>query len=348
MTSAQVNTKIRTAVVGATGYAGFELAKLLLAHPRLAEPVLFTREDSATTLGAVFPQANGSGRLSLLPFSWEEMVKRQIEVLFLATPHEVSWQWVPQARERGIKVVDLSGAWRLQQESHRAVYKLEHQAGAEALLETAVYGAPELNAGKISGAGLVANPGCYATSVILALAPLVKAGLIDRGAGIICDCKSGISGAGKQPSAKTHFVEVAENFSAYSVFGHRHTAEIVEQLGLQDSEVVFTPHLLPIQRGILSTIYVRLCGKSSGEAIEKVFREFYAGKKLVRIFPHGELPQVQHSVRTNHCDIGFSLGPDGKRLIIVSCLDNLLKGAAGQAVQNLNLMYGWPEAEGLQ
>ena len=211
-----------------------------------------------------------------------------------------------------------------------------------------MYGIPELHRDKINNAALVANAGCYATSIILALAPLVRAGLVDLEHGIVCDSKSGVSGAGKQPTQKTHFVEVAENLSAYSVFNHRHTGEILEQLGLVPEQLIFTPHLLPIPRGILSTIYVRLHSATPAQAIEDCMRTFYAGSPWVRIFPAGKLPQIQYSLHTNYCDVGFTLAPDGKRLVIVSCLDNLVKGAAGQAVQNMNAMFGWNEEEGLR
>ena len=253
---------------------------------------------------------------------------------------------------RGLRIVDLSGAWRLKQEQHRAVYGFKDanaQAAAE-LTERAVYGLPELkpNADQIPAAALVANPGCYATSVILALAPLLSAGMVDSDRGIISDSKSGVSGAGKEPTARTHFVSVADNFSAYSVFGHRHTGEILEQLALNSHQLIFTPHLLPIPRGILSTIYVYLKREMTADEIQRCFHDFYKGKRWVRIFPASSLPQIQFSVHTNYCDLGFCLARDGRRLVIVSCLDNLLKGAAGQAVQNMNLMYGWDETEGLQ
>jgi len=166
--------------------------------------------------------------------------------------------------------------------------------------------------------------------------------------GIICDSKSGVSGAGKKPTSKTHFVEVADNFSAYSLFAHRHTGEVLEQLNVGAENLIFSPHLLPIPRGILSTIYARLRRSMTASEIESCLREFYLGAKWVRIFSAGKLPQIQFSIRTNYCDVGFSLAADGKRIIMVSCLDNLVKGAAGQAVQNMNVMYGWSEQEGLQ
>jgi N-acetyl-gamma-glutamyl-phosphate reductase len=193
----------------------------------------------------------------------------------------------------------------------------------------------------------VANPGCYATSVILALAPLVKQDLVDRRRGIVSDSKSGVSGAGKEATARTHFVSVADNLSAYGVFKHRHVGEMVEQLGLATQELIFTPHLLPIPRGILSTIYVHLSHPMTTSEIEHCYRKFYAGRHWVRVFASPKLPEIQYSLHSNYCDIGFCLADDGQRLVIVSCIDNLLKGAAGQAVQNMNVMYGWDEAEGL-
>jgi N-acetyl-gamma-glutamyl-phosphate reductase len=256
---------------------------------------------------------------------------------------------VPEALGHGLRVIDLSGAWRLRNAENRAVYKFEDEGSAQAaeFTKQAVYGLPELHAKEIASAKLVANPGCYATSVILGLAPLVKDKLIDREKGIISDSKSGVSGAGKEPTSKTHFVSVADNLSAYGVFGHRHLGEMLEQLNLNAGEVTFTPHLLPIPRGILSTIYVRLNKEMKSSEVEEVFKKFYAGKPWVRVFATPRLPEIQFSVNSNYCDIGFALAKDGRRLIVVSCIDNLVKGAAGQAVQNMNVMYGWGEEEGL-
>lgn len=321
---------LQTAVAGATGYAGFELARLLSHHPRLAKPLLFTREAGAAgELADFYPQISGNGNLQVHPFDWQTLNDRGVELLFLATPHETSRTWAPEALKRGLRVIDLSGAWRLKQETH-----------------CAVYGLPELRGGQIATSKLIANPGCYATSIIVALAPLLAADVIDRSAGIVCDSKSGVSGAGKQPSETTHFVEVADNLSAYGVFTHRHLGEILEQLQLADDELTFTPHLLPIPRGILSTIYARLRQPATSAAIESIYARAYSEKPWVRLFGT-RLPQIRYSLHTNFCDIGFNLSADGKRLVIVSCLDNLMKGAAGQAVQNMNLMFGWEEREGL-
>ena len=350
--------QIRTAVVGVGGYAGGELARLLLSHPRLAgsTPLFLGRVgDDATPeipLEHLQPQlAYGAGRPlpSVVPFNWDRIAAEGIDVIFLATPHESSRGWVPEMLERGIKVIDLSGAWRLKNAANRAVYKL-HDADpalAETLQQEAVFGSPELHREAIASARLVANPGCYSTSIIVALAPLLRAGLIDIDHGIICDSKSGVSGAGKAATAKTHFMYAADNLSAYAVFGHRHTGELLEQLSLTSDQIQFTPHLLPIPRGILSTIYLRLKSAMQPDEIERCLRDFYASSPLIRVRKTPDLPQIQYIVRTNYADIGFELAPDGKRLVMVSCLDNLLKGAAGQAVQNLNLMCGWKEEEGL-
>jgi N-acetyl-gamma-glutamyl-phosphate reductase len=348
-----MSAKLKSAVFGASGYSGLELTRILERHPRLEKPVLLRREegsDGATDLAEVFPELSGNGGYPLQPLSWPELKRQGVQVLFLATPHEASRSLVPEAIAQGLRVIDLSGAWRLKQEQHRAIYAFHDVDAVTAaeLTAKAVYGLPELNGDRIAAAQLVANPGCYATSVILALAPLLKAGLIDRERGIISDSKSGVSGAGKAPTSRTHFVSVADNLSAYSVFNHRHLGEMVEQLGLDDAELIFTPHLLPIPRGILSTIYARLNRTMKPAEVESCLRDFYSGRHWVRVFAPPKLPQLQFCLHTNHCDLGFCLAEDGRRLVLVSCVDNLLKGAAGQAVQNMNLMYGWEEREGLQ
>jgi N-acetyl-gamma-glutamyl-phosphate reductase len=351
---------VQTAVMGVSGYAGMELARLLLHHPLLAgtPPLFLGRPEGAPEpLAAVHPQLldnNGTGfgpdALKIEPFSWDLLKARGVKVLFLATPHEQSREWVPQALDHGLRVIDLSGAWRLTDAENRSVYKFsdEGSAIASAVQTKAVYGMPELHREEIRDADLVANPGCYATSIILALKPLVSAGWVDLDRGIVCDSKSGVSGAGKAPTAKTHFMHAADNLSAYGLFSHRHTGELLEQLELSEEQIVFTPHLLPIPRGILSTIYVWFTDPHQPSDVEALYRSFFAESPLVRVFPVGQLPEIQYSVHTNYCDIGFHLAGDGRRCVIVSCLDNLLKGAAGQAVQNLNLMVGFKEAEGLR
>jgi N-acetyl-gamma-glutamyl-phosphate reductase len=344
--------KLKTAILGATGYSGFELARILLRHPQVETPVMLQRsgETATANLADMYPAISGNGGYPMQPLSWPELQRQKIDLLFLATPHEVSRALVPEAIACGIRVVDLSGAWRLRRAQHRAVYGFQdiNAVTAAELTDKAVYGLPELNGDRLPGAALVANPGCYATSVILALAPLLAADVVDREKGIISDSKSGVSGAGKEATARTHFVSVADNLSAYSVFGHRHVGEILEQLKLKAAELIFTPHLLPIPRGILSTIYVHLKREMKPAEVESCFHDFYDGKPWVRVFATPKLPQIQFSLHTNFCDLGFCLAEDGRRLVLVSCIDNLLKGAAGQAVQNMNLMYGFKEQEGLQ
>jgi N-acetyl-gamma-glutamyl-phosphate reductase len=355
-----MSAPLQTAVLGVTGYAGAELARLLLRHPRLkGKPPIFAGrvdgEDAArggVPLVEIHPQLgdnNGVGALKMQPFSWELLAERGVQVLFLATPHEQSREWVPSALERGLRVIDLSGAWRLNDATHRAVYSFKDEGSsvATAIQARAVYGMPELHRNQIAGAELVANPGCYATSVILAVRPLIAANLVDRAHGIVADSKSGVSGAGKAPTPKTHYMYAADNLSAYGVFSHRHTGELLEQIGIGSEEIVFTPHLLPIPRGILSTIYVQFRKPHTHEAVSAIYHKFFAGSPMVRLYDT-TLPQIQHSVRTNYADIGFQLSADGRRAVIVSCLDNLLKGASGQAVQNLNVMLGYGEAEGLE
>jgi N-acetyl-gamma-glutamyl-phosphate reductase len=347
-----MSAKIQAAILGATGYTGFELFRILRKHPHMKPVKLYARESAEGTqqdLVDVYPHLSGDEAFPIEPFSWAKLHKAGVDLLFLATPHEVSRSLVPEGLSRGLRIVDLSGAWRLKQATHRKVYGFEDSdpSLAEKTQQKAVFGIPELHGKEIANAALVANAGCYATANILAIVPLVNAGVLDEEHGIICDSKSGVSGAGKQPTAKTHFVEVANNLSAYSVFQHRHTGEILEQTGLKNSQLVFTPHLLPIPRGILSTIYMRLNKKTDASEVLKLYREFYAGKKFIRVYPADKLPQIQYSIMTNFCDIGFALAEDSKRLIVVSCLDNLLKGASGQAIQNMNVMYGWDETAGL-
>lgn len=340
----------RVGVIGATGYAGYELARLLLRHPYVEAPVFYLREAHAQVrcLTELYPQLRGWGEASCKPFSIEAVARSGADVVFLSTPHEASLHLVPELWKANpeLRIVDLSGAFRFREaETFARWYKLP--APDSNALAKAAYGLPELYAGELPGARLVANPGCYPTSVILGLKPLVEAGWIDRARGIVCDCKSGVTGAGKEPKRETHFVEVNENFHAYGVFSHRHTPEVSDHLGLAAGEFIFTTHLLPVERGILSTIYAWLTPRREAEEIEALFRKFYAGRALVRISPAGTLPQLAHVTHSNFCDIGFTLDSSGERLVIVSCLDNLGKGAAGQAIQNMNGMREYPETAGL-
>lgn len=336
------------AVVGVTGYTGLELARILLRHPALHAPVFYLRETSgAKCLAELFPQFRGWGEAPLRPLSVDAISSSHAGTAFLATPHEVSAELAPALMEAGLRVVDLSGAFRFHAaETFTSWYKLP--APHADWLGEAVYGIPEIYANEIAEARLVANPGCYATSVILALRPLTQAGWIASDSTVVCDCKSGASGAGKEPRRDLQFVEVDENFKAYGLFTHRHTPEILEHTGLSETQVVFSTHLLPLARGILSTIYVTLDKPQAAADVEALYRKFYAGRPMVRIWPAGTLPELQHVAHTNFCDIGFAMDKAGRRVVIVSCLDNLGKGAAGQAVQNFNHMLGIEEQTSLQ
>ncbi|HEV2495966.1 MAG TPA: N-acetyl-gamma-glutamyl-phosphate reductase [Terriglobia bacterium] len=363
---------VRVAIAGATGYAGRELIQILGRHPKArivrlmssgrqmkhasgatslpieqSHPRLRSAQPHGSKTG---PQA-GRGRAALRcePLDVEQLVPSDVDLVFLATPHETSHDVVPALFERGMKIIDLSGAFRLKSAgAYPRWYGFEHRAG-DGLAE-AVYGLPELNAAEIRQAQLVSNPGCYATSIILALLPLLKAGWVDAKAGIICDAKSGASGAGRVPTEKLHFAEVNENCRAYGLFTHRHVPEMLQTLGLEERDLTFTPHLLPITRGILSTVYVRLSESSGVDEVEQVralYQDFYFAAPLVRVWESG-LPEIQAVAHTNYADLGFALEPRTRRLVVVSCLDNLGKGAAGQAVENMNLMFGFPQELALQ
>jgi N-acetyl-gamma-glutamyl-phosphate reductase len=335
------------AVMGVTGYTGFELASLLLRHPAIPKPTFYVRDTNGNhCLSQLFPQLRGWGEAPLRSFSLDAVTASNAGTAFLATPHEVSADLAPKLLDAGLRVIDLSGAFRFASpETFSTWYRLP--APHASRLGEAVYGLPELLATRLADAKLIANPGCYATSVVLALRPLTDAGLVSPSQTVVCDCKSGASGAGKDPRRDLHFVEVDENFRAYNLFSHRHTPEIFQHSGLPESQLIFSTHLLPVARGILSTIYVTLKDSRTPDQIETVYRQYFAGRPMVRIWPAGSLPELQHVVKTNFCDIGFALDPTGTRLIVVSCLDNLGKGAAGQAVQNLNLTLGLEEQTGL-
>jgi N-acetyl-gamma-glutamyl-phosphate reductase len=345
-----MNDPCRVAVVGVTGYAGFELARLVLRHPHIEKATFFLREGygNVRCLTEIFPQLRGWGDAPCRTLSIEAVARSGADVVFLSTPHEASLELVPQLLRTNpdLRMVDLSGAFRFRSgETFTKWYNLP-APDATALAE-AIYGLPELYAEALPRARIVGNPGCYPTSVILGLRPLVDAGWLNVARGIVCDCKSGVTGAGKEPKRETQFAEVNENFRAYGLFSHRHTPEVSDHLGLAARDFVFTTHLLPVDRGILSTLYVWLSSPRKVEDIEALYRRFYTDRPMVRIMPVGTLPELQYVAHTNFCDIGFALDSVGERLVVVSCLDNLGKGAAGQAVQNFNGMRGYPETAGL-
>jgi N-acetyl-gamma-glutamyl-phosphate reductase len=343
----------QVAVLGVTGYSGLELAELLLRHPVAKSPVFYVRDtQGAKCLSELFPRFRGWGNAPVRQLSVDAIASGPAATAFLATPHEASATLATSMLGSGLRVVDLSGAYRFKNaDTYTSWYK--SPAPPQPALAEAVYGLPELyptekSQNPLTDARLVANPGCYATSVILGLHPLTQAGWLAGGSSVVADCKSGASGAGKEPRKDLHFVELDENFKAYNLFSHRHTPEILEHTGLLAEQLTFTTHLLPIARGILSTIYVSLSEKRTLEEVEALFRQCYAGRPMIRISANGALPELQHVTHTNFCDLGFALDNSGRRLIIVSCLDNLGKGAAGQAIQNWNLMQGLEEYTGLQ
>ena len=326
----------RVAVAGATGYTGQELLRLLSRHPR----VTLTAAMSSGQAGGAARRLPALARLwdgEIAPLS-REALARDADVVFLALPDIAAAEIAPPLVAAGVRVIDLSGAFRLRDEAARARWYPEtHQ-----LPEGVAYGLTERERAAVASARLVANPGCYPTSALLAIAPLADAGLLVAGADIIVDAKSGVSGAGKTPSERTHFSEVHGSLAAYGVFSHRHGAEIEQGLGRQ---VTFTPHLLPIDRGILSTIYVRVAPGTTEAALADAYERAYRDAAFVRL-AGAALPEIKHVAHTNFCDIGWKVDPSG-RAILISVIDNLVKGASGQAVQNLNVMLGIDERTGL-
>jgi len=322
-----MNQTLDVAVVGATGYTGAEICSLLERHPRV-------------TLRHRFGGARPFDAAAL-----EALLAAPVDVVFLATPHEAAAGLAPRLLEAGSRVIDLSGAFRLKDPAAYARwYGFTHPAPA--LLGEAVYGLAEWCGPSLPGARLVANPGCYATSALLALIPLMP--LLEHRVPIVCDAKSGVSGAGRSADPAYSFAEVSGNFSAYAVEGHRHEPEIRQAAGLDPGRpFLFVPHLLPVVRGILSTLYLTFRDPVTPGDVAGVFDAAYTASPCVRLLAPGQVPDIRSVAGTPRCDIGFVLRDDGRRAVVVSALDNLMKGAASQAVQNLNRMHGFDEREGL-
>jgi N-acetyl-gamma-glutamyl-phosphate reductase len=328
-------------IVGFRGYSGAELVRILERHSHVTPVLMEHRSDSAAE---VLPR--GARRHKTISCSGEAVAAENIVAVFLATPPEVSMDLTPSLLDAGAKVIDLSGAFRLRTpENYREWYKADHTQPE--LLKEAAYGLPEFCRERIRGARLVSNPGCYPTAANLALKPLVDHQMIDRSAGIVCDAKSGVSGAGRKPSMKTSFCEVTENFSAYSMLDHRHVPEVLMNSGIEAAEFSFVAQLIPIDRGILETIYFRGVDGMTGNSIVDMYEGFYRSEPFVRIYDPGVVPDVRAIQHTNFCDIGVRYDPATRRGVVVSVIDNLVKGAAGQAVQNMNLVLGYAEQEGL-
>lgn len=335
---------VRVGIVGASGYTGAELARILCNHPGVEITAATSRQYAGKPLSHAFPNLRGRVDLPCEDLQGKELADRA-DLFFTAVPHRTAMDIVPQLLAAGKMVVDLSADFRIHD---AAVYEQWYQAhSAVELLPSAVYGLPEIHRREIGKTRLVANPGCYPTSVVLGLAPLLRAGLIDLDT-IVIDSKSGVSGAGRAAQTGSLYCEVADGFRAYKVGEHRHTPEIEQELsglGGRQVTVSFTPHLVPMSRGILSTIYARAVSPLS--RLEELYRDFYQGEEFVRICPEGTYPATQHVRGSNYCDIGCKYDPRTGRIVVLSAIDNVVKGAAGQAVQNMNILCGFPENRGL-
>jgi len=342
-----MKVKMRVAVVGGTGYTGFELVTLLLQHPRVELTDITSQSYVGQPISKVFPALQKICSLVCTQIDLERLVD-VADCVFVALPHKTAMEVVAPLVRAGKRVVDLSADFRFRSPETYEKWYQEHTA--KDLLAGAVYGLPELHGDKIRTANLVGNPGCYPTGVILAAAPLVAAGVVDPDS-LIADCKSGVSGAGRAPTLTTHFCEVNEGFTAYKVAEHRHTPEIEQELSTiaeRPIKVVFTPHLVPMSRGILTTLYADLSKDVSDEEISNLYQEAYEKAVFVRVLKKGQLPSTLNVRGTNFCDIGWRLESRTGRIITLSAIDNLTRGAAGQAICNMNLMFGFDEDEGLR
>jgi len=339
---------INVAIIGASGYTGVELVRILCNHPQVNLTAATSRQYANQPLGQVFPNLRKKTNLICENLTTDELCARA-DFFFTAVPHKTAMNIVPDLLAAGKKVVDLSADFRLRDVSAYEQWYQPHSAAE--LLKEAVYGLPELYREKIRTARLIANPGCYPTSIILGLAPLLKAGCIEPQS-IIADSKSGTSGAGRSAQVGSLFCEVADGFRAYKVGGtHRHTPEIEQEINtfLQEPvQISFTPHLLPISRGILSTVYAQLKPGIQHADIKHWVDQMYAMEPFIRILPEDTFPATQYVRGSNFCDIGFKVDTRTNRVIILSAIDNIVKGAAGQAVHNMNLMCGFDETAGLE
>jgi N-acetyl-gamma-glutamyl-phosphate reductase len=352
--------RLKVSIIGATGYTGKELVKILMNHQKVELIHLISSSYVGKNIAEIFPEFLNKLDKKLINLDLD-VVSQDSDTVFTALPHTVSMEVVPELLKKRVKVIDLSADYRLKNSTvYKEWYKKEHNQISKVLLSEAVYGLPEIYLERIKNALLVANPGCYPTSIILGIAPLLKHHFVEP-EGIIIDSKSGASGAGRKLSLGLHFPECNENFKAYKIVKHNHIPEVEQELssiyfgGENDKQkqqgteikICFTPHLIPINRGILSTCYLSLKGSKEEEEILEVYQKFYQNAPFVRIFKPPNLPEVKFVTGTNYCDIGFSIDERVGKIKIISVIDNLLKGAAGQAVQNMNIMSGFPETCGL-
>lgn len=338
---------IKVAIAGATGYTGAELVKLITGHPGAELVAVTSQSYSGRAIQDVFPSMRGIVDLTCETLD-TTAISQRADCIFLALPHKVSMNYAPELMKNGVKVVDLSADFRFQDVSaYEAAYQ---KHSAKELLNQAVYGLSELFREKIIGSNLVGNPGCYPTSVLLPLLPLVRQEIIDTW-GIISDAKSGVSGAGRAASLGTHFCEVNESFKPYKIGSHRHVPEMEEVISLEAKKpvaITFVPHLLPLTRGMLTTTYARVKTGITQSMVRDALLAQYQSETFIRVLPQDEFPDIRHVRGTNFCDIGCHLDEKSGQLILVSAIDNLLKGAAGQAVQNMNIMFGLAEKAGLE
>lgn len=336
---------INAAIIGATGYAGEELMRLLSAHPEVNVKIAVSKSFSGKKLSDVYGNWDDTYILEDLDI---DKIAAECEVAFCALPHGASMETCAKLIDAGLKVIDFSGDLRYDDPAvYEKWYKLPHTQIE--LNKKAVYGLPEYYKDKIAATNIVANPGCYTTTSILALYPLLKNGLISP-VDIVVDAKSGVSGAGRNEKLAFSFCETHESFKAYGVATHRHTSEIEQELSKaagQEVALCFTPHLLPVKRGILATCYTKLNGNITEEQIAVAYNDAYGNAPFVKVLPHGSLPELKFVTGSNNCFIGYKMDERLSRLIVVSCTDNLIKGAAGQAVQNMNIMLGFDETLGL-
>ena len=342
----QKRKKISVGVIGATGYAGAELVRILSGHPHASLTLLTSRQYAGVRFDRVYPAMQGRIPLVCEALSMERL-DNACDVIFMALPHKIPMTIIPELIAKGKSVIDLSADFRFRDPD---VYESVYQPHtAKDLLQDAVYGLSDIYTAAIQKAVLIGNPGCYPTSALLPTIPLLRSGLIDR-TSIIIDAKSGVSGAGRSLSLGTNFCQVNDSFKAYKVAEHRHNPEIDEILSREAAEpvsVVFVPHLVPMTRGMLTTVYAGLQDHVTGDDIRACLNLFYGERPFVRIYPEGILPETLYVKGTNYCDIGFRLDRKNGRVILISTIDNLVKGAAGQAVQNMNLMCGFDETDGL-
>jgi N-acetyl-gamma-glutamyl-phosphate reductase len=339
-----MKAKIKVSIVGGSGYTGIELLRLLISHPNVIIHQITSRNDAGRLVSDIHPSLRGN-----LPHTFVDPAQAKLEeaeLVFFATPNGIAMNYVQELLERGVKVIDLAADFRIQDVSiWEKWYEMKHNAVE--VLKKAVYGLPEVNRAAIKNAQLVANPGCYPTAIQLALAPLIKSNLINTET-IIADAKSGISGAGKKNETQLLMAEASENFRAYGLTGHRHLPEIEENLkviaGTNKIKLTFVPHLIPMVRGIHATLYVD-CIKDFDPSV--IYNEYYKDELFVDILKSGSCPETKSVRGSNVCRLSFYKIPGTNRLIILSVIDNLVKGAAGQAIQNMNIMMDWPESSGL-